>query len=198
MKKRLLALMLTFVAVMMTACGGKTYTRGSFTDIGYESEFVGFRYTTPEGFTLADEEELASMMGITLEAMGDDATEAQKKYAELTTVYEMMVTDATGACNMNMTMDKQVMAVDKYVDLFKEQAEAFTTMEVVLNDGEENVEIAGTTYKKLSATVSAYGMSMNQEYYIAKVGDRMVSMAVTYIDGMEDAKDVLMSGFAAY
>lgn len=198
MKKRLLAMMLVVMALMMTACGGKTYEKGQFTDTGYESEFLGFRYTTPSGFTMASEEELASMMGITLDAMGDDVTEAQKKYAELATVFEMMVSDSTGGCNMNMTIDRQVMAVDKYVATLREQVEGMSSMDIAIDDAEEDVTIAGTTYRKLTASATMYGMTMNQEYYIAKVGDRMVSMAVTYLDGMEDGKDTLLSGFAAY
>lgn len=31
MKKRLLAMMLVLAAVMMTACGGKTYEKGQYT-----------------------------------------------------------------------------------------------------------------------------------------------------------------------
>lgn len=198
MKKRLLAMMLVLAAVMMTACGGKTYEKGQYTDTGYESEFLGFRYTTPDGYTLASEEELVSMMGITLDAMGDDVTEAQKKYAELATVFEMMVSDPTGGCNMNMTIDKQVMSVDKYVATLREQVKSISSMDIEINDAEEDVTIAGTTYRKLTASASMYGITMNQEYYVAKVGDRMVSMAVTYLDGMEDGKDTILNGFAAY
>ena len=39
MKKRFLAMALVIVAVLLTACGGKGYTPGTFTDSGYETEF---------------------------------------------------------------------------------------------------------------------------------------------------------------
>lgn len=198
MKKRLLAMMLVLAAVMMTACGSKTYEKGHYTADGYESEFIGFRYTTPDGFELATEEQMNELMGLTYDMLGDDVTEAQKKYAELTTVYELMVSDVTGACNLNMVIDKNTAPIKEYVAAFREQASNLGSMDVAMSDVEEDVKIAGTTYRKLTADVSMWGFTMKQEYYIAKVGDRMISMSVTYLEGDEDSRDTLMSGFAAY
>ncbi len=198
MKKRFLAMALVIVAVLLTACGGKGYTPGTFTDSGYETEFLGFRFTTPEGFTLAGEEELSQMMGMTLEMMGDDVTDVQKKYAELTTIYEMVVADSLGAANANITLEKTSVSLDKYIDLFKEQVTGMSTMTVNLSDTVEDATIAGAAYKKLSATVEANGMQMNQVYYMRKVGNRMMSMTITWVEGYEDQKDAILNGFAAY
>ena len=198
MKKRILALVLVVMAVMMTACGSKAYEKGTYTDDGYETAYLGFRYTTPEGFTLADEESLDSMMGVALDALGDDVTEAQKRYAEVATIYEMMVSDSTGACNLNINLEKTGYSVDKYIEAFKEQVVNLTTMDVVLADSVEEVELAGSTYKKMDAVVQSMGVTVNQEYYFRKAGDRMMSMAVTWADGFEAEKEQMMSGFSAY
>lgn len=198
MKKRLLALMLVVVAVLMTACGGKAYTPGTFTDTGYESEFLGFRYTTPDGCTLATEDELSQLMGMSLDAMGDDFSEVQKKYAELTTIYEMMVTDATGAANANVVLEKTNVSFSKYLDAFKEQLNGLTSMSVTLKGDAEEVDLAGATYTKLAADVETSGFVMCQEYYLRKVGDRMMCITVTYADGFEAEKDAILNGFAAY
>lgn len=200
MKKKFLAMALVMIAVLMTACGGsgKGYTPGTFTDSGYETEFLGFRFTTPEGFTLAGEEELSQMMGMALDMMGDDVTDVQKKYAELTTIYELVVADSLGAANANITLEKTSVSLDKYIDLFKEQVTGMTAMTINLSDTVEDATVAGATYKKLSAAVEANGMQMNQEYYMRKVGDRMMSMTITWVDGYEDQKDAILNGFAAY
>ena len=198
MKKRLLALMLVVAAVLMTACGGKTYTPGTFTDTGYESEFLGFRYTTPDGCVLATEEELSQLMGMSLDAMGDDISEVQKKYAELTTIYEMMVTDSTGAANVNVVLEKTNVSFSKYLDAFKEQLNGLSSMSVTLKGDAEEVDIAGATYTKLAADVETSGFVMYQEYYLRKVGDRMMCITVTFADGFEAEKDAIMNGFAAY
>ena len=85
MKKRILALMLVVMTVFMTACGGgAAYTPGTFTETGYETEVLGFRFTTPEGFVLSNSEELSQLMGVVLDTAAEsgDVTELQKKYAE--------------------------------------------------------------------------------------------------------------------
>lgn len=200
MRKRLLAMALVLATLLMTACGGsgKSYTPGTFTSNGYETEFLGFRFTTPDGFVLSDEEELSQMMGMALDLMGDDVTEVQKKYAELTTIYELVVADSLGAANANITLEKTSVSVDKYIELFKEQVTSMTAMSVSLNDTEEKVTLAGAEYTKLSASVASSGMVLNQEYYMRKVGDRMMCLTLTWVDGYEDEKEAILNGFAAY
>lgn len=198
MKKRILALMLVVAAVLMTACGGKSYTPGTFTDTGYESEFLGFRFTTPDGFALATEEELSQMMGITFDALGDDVSDAQKKYAELNTVYELMAMDSLGVTNVNIVLEKTNVSMSKYLAALKAQAESLDAMKVSLQGDAQEVEFAGATYTKMSANVSANGITMYQEYYLRKVGDRMMMMTVTWADGFETAKETLMNAFSAY
>lgn len=196
--KKFLSVILVLSVVIMTACGGKTYERGVYTETGFDSEFLGFRYTTPEGYQMADEEELDELMGIVADVSGDSASDRQEEYANLENVHEMVVSDATGACNMNITLDQKVMPVNRYINLFKEQLQNVPDMDVTLDENVEKTVVAGKTYRKLKAAVRAYGMSMNQEYYIARNGDRMVGITVTYFDGMEDGRDALMNGFSAY
>lgn len=198
MKKRLLALMLVMVAVLMTACGGASYTPGVFTETGYDSEFLGFRFTTPDGFALATEEELSSLMGTTVENM-ENASDLQKKYAELVNIYELMVTNADGTINGQIILEKTAVSVDTYIDVFSSQLEEqMSGMTVELDEATEEVEIAGATYTKLSADIESYGIVLTQDYYFRKVGDRMMCMCITWMEGMEAERDAIMNGFAAY
>ncbi len=199
-RKKLLALVLVAATTFLTACGGgsdKTYAPGKFTDNGYESEFLGFRYTTPEGYTLSDEETLQSLMGLTLDAMGDDLSEIQKKYAEIAVVYEMMVASDTGTANANITLEKTNAKLSTYIDTFKTQASELSGMDVTLGDTQEEVTLAGATYTKLTGSVDMSGITINQEYYLRKVGDRMMALTVTWYDD-EAERDTLLNGFAAY
>ena len=198
MKKKLLALMVAMVAVLMTACGGASYTPGVFTETGYESEFLGFRFTTPDGFALATEDELSEMMGVTLENM-ENASDLQKKYAELVNIYELMVTDETGTVNGQIILEKTGVSVDTYIDAFTSQLEeSMQGMDVTLQEGSEEVEIAGSTYTKLSADIESYGIVLTQDYYFRKVGGRMMCLCLTWMEGMEAERDAIMNGFAAY
>lgn len=211
--KKLLAIVLMATAVTFTACGGdskeagstaeatkeekKEYAPGEFTDTGYDSEFLGFRYTTPEGFTLSTREELDSMMNVAMDAVGDDMNAIQKKYAELTVIYEMMVMNETGSANANITLEKTSASVDKYVESFKSQASELSGMNITIEGDAEEVEVAGATYTKLTGSVDASGVTVKQEYYFRQVGDRMMTMTVTNM-GDDAGVEALMGGFAAY
>ncbi len=199
LRKKLLALVLVAATAFLTACGGseKAYTPGKFTDNGYESEFLGFRYTTPEGYMLSDEDTLKDLMGTTLDVIGDDMSEIQKKYAEIAVIYEMMVSSDTGTANANITLEKTNAKLSTYVDTFKTQASELSGMDVTLEDSEEEVTLAGATYTKLKGSVDMSGITVNQEYYLRKVGDRMMALTVTWYD--DDAeRDKILDGFAAY
>lgn len=200
MKKRILALMIAVMAVFMTACGGgAAYTPGTFTETGYETEFLGFRFTTPDGFVLATSEELSQIMGVALDAASEagDVTEIQKKYAELTSIYELMVTDSMGAANANIVLEKTAVPLDTYIEIIKEQFAEMSAMTVTIK-GEEEVEFAGATYTKLSADVETSGIAMYQDYYFRKVNGYMMLLTVTWADGFEAEKDAIVNGFAAY
>ena len=198
MKKKLLARMLVVATVLMTACGGVSYTPGVYTETGYESEFLGIRFTTPDGFALATEEELSKLMGLSLENL-ENVSELQKKYTEMVTIYELMVADSTGFVNGQIILEKTGVSVDTYIEIFKEQlASQMADMNVTLSDNTEEVEFAGATYKKLSAEIESYGIVLFQDYYIRKVGDRMMCFCITWIEEMVNEKEAVMNGFAAY
>lgn len=200
MKKRILALMLVVMTVFMTACGGgAAYTPGTFTETGYETEFLGFRFTTPEGFVLSNSEELSQLMGVVLDTAAEsgDVTELQKKYAELTTIYELMVTDSMGVANANMVLEKTNVPLKSYIEIVKGQFAEMSGMTITIT-GEEEVELAGATYTKLSADVESYGITMYQDYYFRKVEGYVMLLTVTWADGFEAEKDAIVNGFAAY
>lgn len=199
MKKKLLALMVAMVAVFMTACGGgASYTPGVYTETGYESEFLGLRFNTPEGFALATEEELSQLMGMSIDNL-ENVSELQKKYAELATVYELMVTDADGIVNGQIILEKTNVSVDTYIEAFTSQLTTQASdMNVEVLEGREEVEFAGATYTKLSANMESYGIVVTQDYYIRKIGNRMACICITWLEGFEDGRDALMNAFAAY
>lgn len=198
MKKRILALMIAVMAVFLTACGAE-YAPGTFTETGYETKFLGFRFTTPEGFVLSSKEELTQLMGLTMDTLNEsgDITDVQQKYAELATIYELMVSDSIGGANINIILEKTSVPINSYIEIVKKQLTEVSVMDVTINS-EEKVEFAGETYTRLSADVEANGVTMYQDYYMRKVNGYVMTMTVTWADGYEDKIDALLNGFAAY
>jgi len=174
-----------------------SYYPGVYTETGYESEYLGFRYTTPEGCTLASEEEMQQAFSEGQELLSEDFNEIQLAYADIVSINEMMVTDSTGIVNANITLEKTVVDIDTYVEAFKSQVANLSGMNVEIVN-EEDAELAGAAYKKLTAEVEAEGFAMLQEYYLRKQDDRVIAIVVTWMEGLESQKENLLSGFAAY
>lgn len=182
-------------AVEETASAG--YYPGVLTETGYESKFLGFRYTTPEGFAIATEEEMEEMTEAGQELLSEDYSDLQMAYADIVTINELMVSDEYGIVNFNITLEKTAVDLETYVTLFKEQIAGLTAMTIEIVS-EEEAELAGSTYTKLTAQVESQGYVMWQEYYLRKQDERLVALVTTWLDGMDAEKETMMSGFAAY
>lgn len=223
MKKKVLALALA-TAVLLTACGGQEtaneapveeateevveeaeetasdYTKGISSETGYESEWLGIRFTAPEGAAMLTEEELNEMMGLGQEVLSEDFSDLQLQYAEMSTVSEMMCTAAEGTPNVVMSVEKMMAdatAAD-YAEVLAQTLGQVTTMTYTIDSSDEVVTIGGKDFVKVAASVEYEGVSMKQNYYVMVQGDRAVSIALTFTPETEDAAEAMMNGFEAY
>lgn len=177
------------------------YVPGTFTDTGYESEYLGYRFTLPEGYVLATDEELKELLGMSMEVMSEDLTELQKAYAQVTTVFDMMVSSPTGLPNLNVTAEKmntEGVTPEMVAESLIAQLKSLTTMQCVPSEEYTTVEIAGNTYTRLEAVVTSGEVSLLQEYYVRLTDDRLINMTLTYSEDTAAEKDTLMSSFEAY
>lgn len=174
------------------------YYPGVFTQTGYESEYLGYRFTTPEGFTLKTQEELAALMGMSMDMISQDFSDAQMEYAKASIIYDLMASNAIGT-NVNIVLqqlDTTGLTLDLLAETTMQQMAGLTSMECILSDSYEIVEFAGAEYAKYTATVTAQGVVMNQEYYVGMKPDRIVNFTFTYVDGEENQKDALVNAFS--
>lgn len=175
------------------------YVKGLSTETGWESEWIGLRFTAPEGMTMSTEEELNETMGLGQEILSEEFTEQQLAYAELATVYEMMCFDEIGT-NVILMAEKLPMTLtaEQYVEILSEQITSVTavTYEVVSSD--EVVTIGGLDFNKLVCVADYDGTALCQDYYVTVIEDRAVALTLTYTDDTADRADTIISGFAAY
>lgn len=192
--KKTIALVLSVVLMLgtLTACGKKDekveFSRGTVTGNTYSSTFSGVKFEAPEDWTLASEEELNAMMNVALDTT--DANALQKKYLELSTVYDMIAVAPDNSNVMIMyenlalslggtsyTEDDYAEAVKGQLDSSYECGDTYTT------------DLGGKTFTVMPATV--YGGQMYQEYYFLKVGTYMTCIVFTSLndpasEGMTD------------
>lgn len=179
------------------AAAGK-YAKGSVSETGWESEFFGLRYTAPEGMGMSTEEELNELMGLGQEVLSDDFSELQLKYAELTSVYEMMSVADDQTTNVVVTVEKLMGKMDasQYVSALEQGLSQVSAISYTLISDDETVKIGNGDYIKVSYQAESSGVSMYQDYYVRVVDDRAIALTLTYID--ESARDNVLNAFTAY
>lgn len=175
------------------------YAKGTLTENGWESQWLGLRFTAPEGMVMSTEEELAETMGIGQEILAQDFTEQQLAYAELATVYEMMCSDAMGS-NVILMAEKLPMTLtaDQYIEILANQMTSVTAVQYEVKSDDEVVTIGGIEFNKLACAADYEGVSLCQDYYITIKDNRAVALAVTYTDATADVSESILNGFAAY
>ncbi len=207
MNKRIGVVVLAILTLLsVTACGGSAkYSKGTLTDTGFESEWMGIRFNAPEGYVVATQEELDSFI-----SAGQDYVEAAyeengKKvidYTELTTVYELMTylpdDNGAGDPNLSLAAEKTTLSTDKYMEAVQSQMETlFSGVPITWTDA-ESAKVGSLDCDKYTATMD-YGVAkMNQSYYIAKKDNRVIYFIVSYTPGHEEDVDTLMGAFEPY
>lgn len=180
------------------------YEKGVLTETGFESEYLNLRFTAPDGFIMATEEELNEMMDLGAD-IGAEIMDVDKKvweYAQTRIVYEMMVSSSSGSPNLILTSEKlplSNMTVDQYFDLLKTQLDAMDIDVIEYEFGDiTSIEIAGQSYQKLDMKAKMDGLEMVQSYIVRKDNDRVVVVVTTSMGGDEEALDTLIAAFSEY
>ncbi|MCM1567836.1 MAG: hypothetical protein NC081_00130 [Roseburia sp.] len=182
------------------------YSLGEFTETGYQSSYMGYQFTTPEGCILATEEELAQMGGMSAEILEDDFGKAMAEYAKNSVVFDLYAIFPETNTNINMTLSPNTMNITDIslvVEASVEQLEAMQTMEVTVSDERSTVQIAGKDYLSFIADTryndANYGeIAIKQECYMTLYNDKIVSMAISYQEGNESERDALLAAFSEF
>lgn len=183
-----------------TAAAGD-YVKGTSTETGFESEWLGLRYTAPEGMVMSTEEELNEVMGMGQEMLSEDFSELQLEYAKMSSVYEMMSKNEAGTTNIIVTVEKlpsSNFSVEDYAEAIKTNLKAVTTIAYTISDDLETVSVGGSDFTKITAQADYSGVNMHQDYYVRVIGDRAVSMALTYVDETASEAEAIINAFEAY
>jgi hypothetical protein len=194
MKRILNTVMAVCVVFLSLISCGKTsdYERGILTETSFESKYLDIRYTLPEGFVMATEEDLLQLMGI-----GTSITGVNKKIIELTTVYEMMASAAIGYPNVSIIVEKPLLSnltIEQYFNILKTNLLKIKTMDYEFDDQVTSVELAGYDYKQLSARLPSSNVFQN--YLYRKQGGRMIGIITTYSLDTKQELEILMNGFS--
>lgn len=174
-----------------------SYVKGVTTDNGWESEYWNLRFTAPEGVFMLSDEGMEALMGIGEDIISENYSEKQREYLEMTSLYEMLGTNAEGDANVAVTVEK-LMVRGMDTEDYKKAALLHLRMmqepayEILDDSG--TAEIAGETFAMVKTRVDSGGEYF-QDYYFRVSGDRALIITITYAEATSEQAAALLGGF---
>lgn len=174
-----------------------SYVKGITTDNGWESEYWNLRFTAPEGVFMLSDEGMEALMGIGEDIISENYSEKQREYLEMTSLYEMLGTNAEGDANVAVTVEK-LMVRGMDTEDYKKAALLHLRMmqepvyEILDDSG--TAEIAGETFAVVNTRVDSGGEYF-QDYYFRVSGDRALIITITYAEATSEQAAALLGGF---
>ena len=168
----------------------KKLARGTFNGDVYESAYSGLKFSKPESWVYYTDEEMAAVLNLGVEYLGDKFAEAAET---ITSVYDMMVVDSLTGTNLSVGYENLNLSFlsnlteKQYIEAVKAQFATITTMDVVFSDETETVSLSGNDYLRSICTVTSNGVTMTQIYYLRNIDGYMNFIIVTLVDGYEVA-----------
>lgn len=203
MRKLFAGALAAFMLIILTACAetASSYNRGHYTDTGYESEWLGLRFTVPEGMVMYADNEIQQMMGVSASLLAEDKETGEMvlnmEGEQLT--YEMIVGSETQGSVVLMTEKTNETDAEAYVKASIEASRQITSGEITLGEM-GRCEIGGQefVYQPYTITAEADGQSrqMMQSFCARYQEDRMVAITLTY--GSQEQKERLIAAFSPW
>ena len=209
MKRIVTAALFIFMAGLLGGCSifytaydnvlSDNLTRGTLTDNIYTSAYAGLTFTAPDGWAYATDEELATLMDLSADAMSDAGVEFSEEALEKQVLYDMQAKDrATGASvllmyeNLALTGNTVISATTYLEQIIKQLTDAdiyqYTFGEIT------EAELCGKSYQVVQAEMTDYGVT--QYYYARKIDKYMLYIFVSIPTSVDAA--AIMGGFTAY
>ena len=174
--------------------------KGEWKDDVYTNRYLNLSFTLPEGWTASSDEEMLELMNLGSELMENKAG-LTSELLKVKVVYNMMAADSTTGSNIIVTMENLALTIggtgideEAYAEAVAAQLQAVDSFDYTIGE-RSHVEIAGETFLKVPVTMNADGVTLEQAYYLRRVGEYMAILMVTDTDNT--GVDTLVSYFSA-
>ncbi len=182
-----------------------SYAKGLITENGFESEWMGLRFTKPATVLMATQEEMDAVMLQGLQLLYGEQAAEMFDYTTMTTVNEMQAVWLAGNPIVQIAVEKMPTAgwtAEAYLSAIVANLNATSQTSGMVYTIDENLyglELAGQQYVCLSTSVDVgNGSVIYQEYLVREKEGRMILIAFSYTDGMESYLEEAMMAFSEY
>lgn len=180
-----------------------SYEKGILTENGYESKWMGLRFTAPKGMEFWGQEELDETMRLMGEALGEIQPGEPLDYTKLSMVYEMQAVDQEEGMTMMLLVEllPEPMTVEEYIELAQQELEliAGDGMSYIMDDEIYPVEIGGKEFLNFGY-VLYYGdiAAICQENYFRIQDDRLICLSFMCENETKDNIQKVLNRFSEY
>ena len=199
MKKFITVLML-LLTISLTACGSSKslYYPGIQTTTGYKSTYFGFTFTTPSGYRLLSRESIIKETKMPLDANSATYAEDAIEYGKDNPVYEMMALhNTTGANVIVACCPYKPTGSDMKNDIEYLKTFLQNYMGTPVTQKDTTTEIAGKEYLSFTVTNTQDYATLYHELFVSTLEDKMVLICITWEDGEESSREVMIDAFSA-
>jgi len=174
------------------------YARGVTTETSYESEYLGLRFTLPEGCTFKSDADLAELMNIDYSLIAEDLSSVD--FSALKIVYEVGINGPSELPEISIAVDNigsPEVTVSRYIEDLKMQL-MNPSLEIIFSENVTTAIIAERSYQKLECSITIEEHTLLQNYYVRRMGERMVVFTVSFFSDMQDEADLILAAFTKY
>ena len=207
MKKWLALLLAAMMALALVACGDtpanndndnkdndtktEEFARGSWDGNVYTNDSLNLTVTVPDGWKIATDEELAAIMGITIDSLTEQGV--SEEFLKAQNTYEMMAQDPNYGTNVIVMAEN--LAVSVGGTSYDEKAYS----DVIINTlpaeygyefSEPETVTVGDRQYYLVQGVAKEG-ALGQDFLFTRIGNHMVSVILSYSPALVDNNDML-------
>jgi len=177
----------------------QAYVPGTLTDNKFESPYVGYTFTAPEGTTFLTAEELAAENGIdadTLAAGGEALAEA---YAQAASIIEFNASTAFGS-NVYMQIAPMLtmgISLEEYTQIVLDEITGMEEINCTIVEEAQIIDFIGRECSKTLISIDMEGLILKQQYIMFLEPTYTGTIVITYVDGLDSERDAFLAGFAA-
>lgn len=207
MKKWLALLLAAMMALALVACGDtpanndndnkdndtktEEFARGSWDGNVYTNDSLNLTVTVPDGWKIATDEELAAIMGITIDSLTEQGV--SEEFLKAQNTYEMMAQDPNYGTNVIVMAEN--LAVSVGGTSYDEKAYS----DVIINTlpaeygyefSEPETVTVGDRQYYLVQGVAKEG-ALGQDFLFTRIGNHMVSVILSYSPALVENADLL-------